>query len=47
MEELTSFNRDWVNVDASAQMHVKRVLRNGTIVREGFTLLALSAPDQG
>lgn len=47
VEELTSFNRDWVNVDASAQMHVKRVLRNGTIVREGFTLLALSAPDQG
>jgi hypothetical protein len=47
VEELTSFNRDWVNVDALAQMHVKRVLRNGAIVREGFTLLALSAPDQG
>ena len=47
VEELTSFNRDWVNVDASAQMHVKRVLRNGAIVREGYTLLALSAPDQG
>jgi hypothetical protein len=36
-----------VNVDASARLHVKRVLRNGTVVREGFTLLALSAPEVG
>ena len=43
-DELTRFNRDWVNVDASARVHIKRVLRNGAVVREGFTLLALSAP---
>jgi hypothetical protein len=46
-DELTRFNRDWVNVDASARVHVKRVLRNGAVVREGFTLLALSTPEKG
>jgi hypothetical protein len=46
-DELTRFNREWVNVDASARMHVKRVLRNGAVVREGFTLLRLTAPEEG
>jgi hypothetical protein len=43
-EELARFNRQWVNVEALARMHIKRVLRNGTVVREGYTLLGLSAP---
>jgi hypothetical protein len=40
-DQLTSFNRDWVNVDAVARIHVKRIRRNGAIVREGFTLFGL------
>jgi hypothetical protein len=33
-EQLASFNRDWVNVEALARMRVKRLLRNGDVVRE-------------
>jgi len=40
-DQLARFNRDWVNVDATARVNVKRVRRNGAIVRESFTLLAL------
>lgn len=39
--ELARFNRDWVGVDATARMLVQRVLRDGAVVRESFTLLAL------
>jgi len=45
-EQLAQFNRDWVNVDAAARIHIKRVLHKGAVVREGFTLLALEAPSQ-
>lgn len=40
-DRLTRFNRELVNLNASARVHVKRVLRSGTVVRESFTLLAL------
>lgn len=40
-DQLTHFNRNWVNVDAVASMQVKRVRRSGAVVRESFTLLAL------
>jgi hypothetical protein len=40
-DELTRFNRDWVNADAIARMQVKRVRHSGAVVRESFTLLAL------
>ena len=43
-DQLTRFNRDWVNVDATARLHVKRVRRSGAVVRESFTLLALDPP---
>lgn len=43
-DQLTRFNRDWVNVDAAARVHVKRVLRNGAVVRESFTLFSLEEP---
>jgi hypothetical protein len=45
-EQLAQFNRDWVNVDAIARIHIKRVLHNGAVVRESFTLLALEAPEK-
>jgi hypothetical protein len=45
VDQLTRFNRDWVNVDACARLHVKRVRRSGAVVRESFTLLALNPPD--
>ncbi len=43
-DQLARFNRDWVNVDATARLHVKRVRRSGAVVRESFTLLALDPP---
>jgi len=43
-DQLAQFNRDWVNVDAVARLGVKRVRRDGVIVREGFTLQALDKP---
>ena len=44
-DQLAHFNRQWVNVDAAARVNVKRVRRSGAVVRESFTLLALSAPE--
>jgi hypothetical protein len=43
-ERLAEFNRTWVNVDAMVRVHVKRVIRNGTVVRETFVLHALEHP---
>lgn len=43
-DQLTHFNRNLVNVDAVARVHIKRVRRSGTVVRESFTLLALEVP---
>jgi hypothetical protein len=43
-DRLAEFNRTWVNVDAMAHMHVKRVIRNGALVRETFILHALEHP---
>jgi hypothetical protein len=40
-DQLTEFNRTFVNVDAVARINVKRVLRNSVVVRESFTLLTL------
>ena len=39
--ELAEFNKRFVNVPASAQLQVRRVRRNGNVVRESFTLLRL------
>ncbi len=41
-DQLTQFNRDWVNVDADARVHVKRIFRSGAVVRENYTLLMLA-----
>jgi hypothetical protein len=43
-DQLAQFNRDWVNVDAVARLQIKRVRREGAVVREGFTLLTLDNP---
>jgi hypothetical protein len=43
--ELADFNRRFVNVPAKIQLRVKRVRRNGHIVRESFTLLKLEPAD--
>jgi hypothetical protein len=43
-DQLETFNRQWVHVDADARMRVKRVRRDGAIVREAYTLLELVAP---
>ena len=40
-DELARFNRDLVDVDAALAVTAKRVRRNGTIVRESFTMTAL------
>lgn len=45
-DQLIRFNRDLVNVAARARLHVKRVLRNDVVVREGFTLLALAPAER-
>jgi hypothetical protein len=39
--QLVLFNRDWVNVTAQADLRVKRVLSNGAIVREKYTLVSI------
>ncbi len=44
-DELSRYNRDWVNVDAIARVRVKRVRRNDVIVRETYTLISIEAPD--
>ncbi|MDP4006891.1 hypothetical protein [Methylobacterium sp. NEAU K] len=41
--ELAELNRTLVNVDAVATLKVRRVLRDGEIARESFTLLRLDA----
>lgn len=43
-DQLAQFNRDWVNVDAVARLQIKRVRREGAVVREGFTLQGLDKP---
>jgi hypothetical protein len=42
-DELSRYNRDWVNVDAVARVRVKRVRRNDAVVRETYTLTGLEA----
>jgi hypothetical protein len=45
-EQLASYNRDLVSKPATVRLRIKRVLQNGEIVRESFTLLELHAtPD--
>jgi hypothetical protein len=39
--QLALFNKEYVNVDARAILKVKRVLRNGAIVRESYTLTSI------
>jgi hypothetical protein len=43
--QLAMFNRDWVNVTARADLRVKRVLSNGAVVREKYTLVSIG-PDK-
>lgn len=43
-ETLAVFNRTWVNLPATADLQIKRVLRNGQVVRESFTLRGLKQP---
>jgi hypothetical protein len=38
---LTRLNRELVNLEATVRVHVKRVLQNGEVVRENFTLLSI------
>lgn len=45
--QLAQFNRDWVNVDAQARMQVRRVLRDGDVVRETFSLISLAPLEDG
>ncbi|MBW0003870.1 MAG: hypothetical protein JO216_10300 [Hyphomicrobiales bacterium] len=40
-DRLTEFNRQLVNVDATARMRVKRVFHKDAVVRENFVLLSL------
>jgi hypothetical protein len=40
--QLAQMNRELVNVDAVARLHVKRLLQSGIVVRENFTLLNIS-----
>lgn len=40
--DLAEMNRTHVNVDAVATLKVRRVIRNGEMVRESFTLLQLA-----
>lgn len=45
-DQLSRFNRDYVNIDGRGRFHIKRVLRNGVVVRETYTLLALEPAGQ-
>lgn len=45
-DQLSRFNRDYVNIDGRGRFHIKRVLRNGIVVRETYTLLALEPAEQ-
>jgi hypothetical protein len=42
---LARLNRELVNVAATASVRVKRVLQNGEVVRENFTLLSIDSDD--
>jgi hypothetical protein len=42
--ELDQWNTSFRNVDATARFRVRRVSRNGVLVRENFTLLAIIVP---
>ncbi|RWA98008.1 MULTISPECIES: hypothetical protein [unclassified Mesorhizobium] len=44
-EQLPDLNKQWVGVDAEAVTSVKRVIRNGDVVRESFTLRGLRRRD--
>ena len=44
-DELARWNREMTNQDAIALVKVRKVIRNGALVREGFTLLALTRSD--
>lgn len=41
-DALTQLNRTMVNVDAEAQLVMKRVLRSGVVVREAYILISLA-----
>lgn len=45
-DQLTRYNRDLVNLDASGRFRVKRVLRNDEVVRETYTLLDLTPAER-
>ncbi len=46
-DQLTSYNRELVNVDTVARVQVKRVRRNQAVVRESYTLLGISQAKEG
>jgi hypothetical protein len=43
-DQLETFNRELVHVDTDARVRVRRVRREGAIVREAYTLLELVRP---
>ena len=45
-QELINFNSTWVNRTSQAEMMVRRVVENGTVVRLSYTLLSIQAPPQ-
>lgn len=45
-DQLSRYNRDLVNLDASGRFRVKRVLRNDEVVRETYTLLDLTPAER-
>lgn len=45
-EQLAAFNRDWIDVPSRAVLRVRKVLINGELVREGFTLVRLVEREQ-
>lgn len=46
-DQLTRFNRELVNIDAVASLHVRRVRRSDVVVRENFVLTALTPLSDG
>lgn len=45
-DQLSRFNRDFVDIDSKGRFRIKRVLRNDVVVRESYTLLALEPADR-
>lgn len=43
-DQLSRLGKEWVDVNAQAHLHVRRVLREGAIVRESYTLASLDKP---